>query len=117
MTFATLQDSLSKTNEMPWEARDVPVTVYQMLAETARKFPNRPAISYQLLSGPDDPAQTLTWAEFHEKVCQTANLFRSLKLGEGDVIALVMPNTMETAIATPAMLAKPTVPDSAVASA
>ncbi|KAA0910119.1 acyl-CoA synthetase [Aquicoccus porphyridii] len=99
MTFATLQDSIDKTKEMPWEARELPKTVYEMLKTTADKFGQRPAISYQLLSGPDDPAETLTWAEFHDKVCQAANLFRSLKVEKDDVIALVMPNTTETAIA------------------
>ena len=99
MTFATLQDSLNLTNEMPWEKRDVPTTVYEMLADTVKEHGNRPAISYQLLSGPQDNAETLTWQEFHDKVCQAANLFRSLKVGKDDVVALVMPNTTETAIA------------------
>ncbi|WP_372615264.1 acyl-CoA synthetase [Aquicoccus sp.] len=99
MTFATLQDSIDKTREMPWEARDLPTTVYEMLKATADRFGQRPAVSYQLLSGPDDPAETLTWSEFHDKVCQAANLFRSLKVEKDDVVALVMPNTTETAIA------------------
>ncbi|KPP86056.1 MAG: fatty-acyl-CoA synthase [Rhodobacteraceae bacterium HLUCCO07] len=99
MTFATLQDSIDKTREMPWEARDLPTTVYEMLKATAEKFGQRPAISYQLMSGPDDPAETLTWSEFHDKVVQAANLFRSLKVEKDDVVALVMPNTTETAIA------------------
>ncbi|WP_135501256.1 acyl-CoA synthetase [Roseovarius aestuariivivens] len=100
MSFATRQDVLDIQNEMPWDARDVPATVYQMLAETAAAFPERPAISYQLFSGPTDRATTLSWKEFHEQVCQAANLFRSLKIGPTDVVALVMPNTLETAVAT-----------------
>ncbi|MDU8927145.1 acyl-CoA synthetase [Alisedimentitalea sp. MJ-SS2] len=99
MTFATLQDTLDMTNEMPWEEREVPTTIYQMLAETTKKFPNRSALSYQLMSGPDDPSETLTWQEFHDQVCQAANLFRSLKVKKDDVVALVMPNTTETAVA------------------
>jgi fatty-acyl-CoA synthase/long-chain acyl-CoA synthetase len=100
MTFATLQDSLDVTNEMPWEERDLPTTIYEMLSNTKDKFGQRPAVSYQLLSGPEDKSETLTWSEFHDKVAQTANLFRSLKVGEQDVIALIMPNTTETVIAT-----------------
>ncbi|MCW1955952.1 MAG: AMP-binding protein, partial [Roseobacter sp.] len=99
MKFATLQDSKDMTNEMPWSARDVPTTVYEMLAETAAKFPDRPAISYQLMSGPTDKAETLDWSTFHAQVCQAANLFRSLGVGEGDVVALVLPNATETAVA------------------
>ena len=99
MKFGSLQDSLDMTNEMPWSARDVPTTVYEMLAGTAAKFPDRPAISYQLMSGATDKAETLSWSQFHDQVCQAANLFRSLGIGEGDVVALVLPNATETAVA------------------
>ncbi|MEO1139668.1 MAG: acyl-CoA synthetase [Pseudomonadota bacterium] len=100
MTFSTVQDVRDIQNEMPWEGRELPTTVYQMLSETTQAFPNRPAISYQLFSGPTDKAVTMTWAEFHAQVTQAANLFRSLKVNETDVVALVMPNCLETAVAT-----------------
>src|SRR6056297_3293179 len=100
MGFTSRQDALDIQNEMPWEARDRPATLYKMLSATAQAFPDRPALSYQLLSGPTDKAQTLTWQQFHDQCCQAANLFRSLKLAEDDVIALVLPNCVETAVAT-----------------
>ena len=100
MTFAVRQDALDIQNEMPWDARQRPETVYQMLRDTARAHPARPAISYQLTAGPRDPAQTLTWSEFHAEVCRAANLFRSLRIKEGDAVALVLPNSLETAAAT-----------------
>ncbi len=99
MTFATRQDALDIEQEMPWEKRDIPRTLHQMLSATAQAFPDRPAVSYQLLSGATDPTQTLSWRELHGKVCQAANLFRSLRIGEEDVVALVLPNALETAIA------------------
>lgn len=100
MGFTSRQDLLDIQNEVPWEQRERPATLYQMLSHTARAFPDRPAISYQLLSGADDKARTLSWREFHEKCCQAANLFRSLRIGESDVVALILPNCIETAIAT-----------------
>ena len=100
MTFASAADSIAIQNQVSWEERDVPHTIYQMLKGTVDKFGTRPAISFQLFSGENDKAETLNWQEFHDKVCQAANLFRSLKLGENDVIALVLPNCNETAIAT-----------------
>jgi fatty-acyl-CoA synthase/long-chain acyl-CoA synthetase len=100
MTFSSRQDALAFEKEMPWEARDTPVTLHQMLSATAEAFPDRPALSYQLLSGPADKAVTLTWRQFHEQCCQAANLFRSLRIGEDDVVALVLPNCVETAVAT-----------------
>ena len=100
MTFASLQDSLAIQNEMPWEARDVPATVYDMLTITRDKFPQRAAVSFQLLSGANDKAETLTWDALHKQVCQAANLFRSLRIGPGDVVALILPNCTETVVAT-----------------
>ncbi|GGO50480.1 fatty-acyl-CoA synthase/long-chain acyl-CoA synthetase [Roseovarius pacificus] len=100
MTFASRQDALDIQNEMPWEARGRPATLYQMLRDTVEAFPDRPAISYQLLSGATDPSHTLTWQQFHEQVCRAANMFRDLRIRETDVVALVLPNALETAIVT-----------------
>ncbi|MBC7131968.1 MAG: acyl-CoA synthetase [Roseovarius sp.] len=99
MTFTSRQDALAIENEMPWEARDTPATLYQMLSQTTRAFPDRPALSYQLLSGPQDKAETLTWQQFHDRCCQAANLFRSLRISETDTVAVILPNTVETAVA------------------
>ena len=42
--------------------------------------------------------QTLTWTGLHAAVTRAANLFRSLGVGEKDVVAFVLPNTMETVV-------------------
>ena len=99
MSFASLQELKDIESEMPWEERERPGTIHQMILDTATAFPDRRAVSYQLLSGPGDPAETLTWSELHARVCQTANLLRSLGIGEKDVVALVMPNCTETVLA------------------
>jgi fatty-acyl-CoA synthase/long-chain acyl-CoA synthetase len=100
MSFTSRQDALDIEAQMPWEARKRPETLYQMLEATARAFPDRPALSYQLESGASDRAVTLTWQQFHDQCCQAANLFRSLRIRETDVVALVLPNSVETAVAT-----------------
>ena len=96
MGFATLADRDRIHNEMPWEERDVPVTMYQFLTRAKEAHGDRPALSFQLQSGPKDPAETLSWSELHGKVIQAANLFRSLGVGENDTIAYVLPNCSET---------------------
>ncbi|MFC6689078.1 acyl-CoA synthetase [Jhaorihella thermophila] len=96
MTFAGMEDRLAVEAEAAWEERDLPVTLYQMLSETAARFPDRNAVSFQLLSGPKDKAETLTWRALLEKSSQAANLFRSLGIGENDVVAYVLPNCNET---------------------
>ncbi len=98
MAFVGVADKARMEQEMPWEDRDVPVTFHQLLSRTAGKFPNHKAMSFQLLSGPTDKAETLTWSELLGKVNQAANLFRSLGIGEKDVVAYVLPNCNETLI-------------------
>ena len=61
--FATVEDSKAIESEMPWEERDVPRTLYQLLSDTAQQHGGRNAISFQLLSKPGARAETLTWSE------------------------------------------------------
>lgn len=83
---------------MPWADRDLGRTIYEFLSRAKARHGTRAAISYQLTSGPTDPARTLTWNALHAQVTQAANLFRSLGVGEKDVVAFVLPNTLETAV-------------------
>ena len=71
-------------------------TVYAMLRKTAAAHPSRPAISFQIKSGPKDKAETLDWTTLTDRVTRTANLFRRLGIGEGDVVAYLLPNCNET---------------------
>jgi fatty-acyl-CoA synthase/long-chain acyl-CoA synthetase len=97
--FASYEDRTAIEAEMPWAGRPVPKTLYEMLSRTRDRHGELDAISFQLTSGPKDPAVTLTWAELRDEVTRAANLFRSLGIGERDVVALVLPNAMETATA------------------
>lgn len=98
MGFSGLIDRDAIEAECAWEDRDVHKTLYSLLADTASKFPNRNAVSYQLFSGPKDHAETLSWQDLHDKSVQTANLFRSLGVGPDDVVAYVLPNANETVL-------------------
>jgi acyl-CoA synthetase (AMP-forming)/AMP-acid ligase II len=96
--ISTFADILAIEKEMPVEQRWSEKTVYQKLCTTRDKHPDRPAVSFQLKSGPKDKATTLSWAQFTERVTQAANLFRSLGVAEDDVVAFLLPSTHETAI-------------------
>ena len=98
MGFASIEDSLALEKEMSWKQRDVAKTLFGLLSETADKFPKRPAISYQLLSGPQDKAETLNWRSLQQKTAQAANMFWALGVGPEDVVAFVLPNCNETAL-------------------
>ncbi|RFU13933.1 acyl-CoA synthetase [Rhodobacteraceae bacterium W635] len=94
--FANLADVKRIEQENPWPDSQPATTLYELLSGTASRHPGDNAVSYQLTSGPDDKAETLTWRELHGKVTQTANLFRSLGIGETDTVAYVLPNCTET---------------------
>ncbi|MCR9127436.1 MAG: acyl-CoA synthetase [Rhodobacteraceae bacterium] len=96
MSYMGMEDRIRIESEADWDKRVLPVTLYQMLSETADKFPDHDAVSYQLLSGPTDKAETLSWKTLHGQISQAANMFRSMGIGEKDVVAYVLPNCNET---------------------
>ena len=97
-TFASVADRNAIEAEARWEDRQVARGMHEFLRHAAEAHGTRPALSFQLQSGPTDPAETLTWAELLRRTTQAANLFRSLGIGEADVVAFVLPNSVETAV-------------------
>jgi fatty-acyl-CoA synthase len=97
-TFASVADRNAIEAEARWEDRQVAGSIHEFLGRAAAMHGTRPALSFQLQSGHADPSETLTWAELLRKSTQAANLFRSLGIGETDVVAFILPNTVETAI-------------------
>lgn len=95
MTYAGMDDRNAIEAEAPWAAREIPSTLWGQLTRTADRHPSRPAVSYQLLADDGAKAETLTWAELRDVTAQTANLLRSLGIGEKDVVAYVLPNCNE----------------------
>jgi acyl-CoA synthetase (AMP-forming)/AMP-acid ligase II len=96
-TIATLADARA-IEAQPIESQWNAPSLYAMLQATAAAYPQRPAVSFQLRSGPKDRAATLDWSAFLGEVNRTANLFRSLGIGPQDTVAILLPNTPETAI-------------------
>ncbi len=95
--MATLADKI-KMEETPLSERWSYNNIYEALTDTASKHGNNPAFSFQIKSGEQDKAETLSWDDFHGQVTQAANLFRSLGVGPNDVVAYLMPNANETII-------------------
>ncbi len=96
--FSGYDDRAAIEAEMPWADRGMPRTMHRFLSATAEKHGARNAISFQLLSGPNDKAETLTWGQFHGQCTRAANLFRDLGVGPTDVVAYLLPNCLETAV-------------------
>ncbi len=96
--FATLADVKALEAKATWADLDRARSMYEFLTRAKTAHGQRPAFSYQILSGPTTKAVTLTWSDLHAEVTRAANLFRSLGIGQDDVVAFVMPNAPETAI-------------------
>ena len=98
MTWMTLADKEKIERDNPWPASQPATTIYELLSQTTKRNPLRKATTFQLLSGPHDPADTLTWTDLLHQVTEAANLFRSLGVGPTDVVAYILPNSTETVV-------------------
>ncbi|MDV7270463.1 acyl-CoA synthetase [Thioclava sp. A2] len=96
--FASIEDRDAVEAEMPWEARDRAATMYDFLTRARDAHGPRPALTFQIFSGPKDKAETLTWSQLHARVTQAANMLRAMGVGPDDTVAYLLPNSLETAI-------------------
>ncbi len=96
--FRTLSDKNLIENEKPFAERNDAKTMFSFLTTTANKFPDRPALSFQLKSGAKDPAETYSWGELLRKVTQAANFFRAEGVQDNDVVAYILPNCNEAVV-------------------
>jgi len=95
--WATIDDKYA-IEAVPFHERWRVNTVYEMLVDAATRFPSRPAISFQIKSGPKDKAETLDWATVHAQVTRLANTLRAAGVGPDDAVAVLLPNCNETVI-------------------
>ncbi|MEI4473395.1 acyl-CoA synthetase [Frigidibacter sp. MR17.24] len=115
MTVLGLEDRARIEAEATWEERGAPRTIHRFLSAAAARHPRRPALSFQITSGPRDRATTLDWTALLAAATRAANLFRRLGIGPSDTVALVLPNCTETAAALlGAMIAGVVVPINAL---
>lgn len=96
--FGSLADVRATEAEMPFAARALPKSMYEFLGRARAAHGTRPALTFQLFSDPASKSETLSWNALFARVTQAANLFRKLGVGENDVVAYVLPNSMETAV-------------------
>ncbi|MEM6466094.1 MAG: AMP-binding protein, partial [Pseudomonadota bacterium] len=95
MKVAKCADKEAVEDMMPFSDRLSARSLYEQLSQTTDAFANRPAMSFQIKSGPKDKAETLTWREVKARVTAAANMFRAHGIQENDVVAYVLPNCSE----------------------
>ncbi|MEM6728835.1 MAG: AMP-binding protein, partial [Pseudomonadota bacterium] len=98
MNFSSIADRDRIEGEMPWDARERPITMYDFVDDVAQRHGARPGVSFQITSGPKDKAVTLSWQQFRDQSVQTANFLRGLGIGPNDAVAYMLPICPEAAL-------------------
>ncbi|MGR3721744.1 AMP-binding protein, partial [Abyssibius alkaniclasticus] len=96
--ISTMADVRAVEAEKTYAERVGERTLFEQITSTEAAHGARPAVTFQLRSGPKEPAETLNWTQLKARVAQTANLFRSLGVGEKDVVAYILPNCNEAVL-------------------
>lgn len=88
--------ALAALESVPLGERDLPVSTYDLLVRSARRYGDRPAL--HLLPGGRGWRLPETWTYEHllHRVNQAANLYWSLGVRPGEVVGLMLPNTGAT---------------------
>ncbi|MDH6281082.1 acyl-CoA synthetase [Prescottella agglutinans] len=84
--------ALAAVEAVPLERHDLPATTYEILARTAARSPDSPAL-HHLPGGVEwNLPETWTYEALLHRVHQAANLYESLGVPPGGVVALMLPN-------------------------
>ena len=76
---------------VPLHERLEPASTYEAIQIGARRNPSAPAIQFLSTCEPDEAAVVISYAQFMQRVTQTANLFSSLGVGPNDVVSILLP--------------------------
>ncbi|WP_020205559.1 acyl-CoA synthetase [Cupriavidus sp. WS] len=89
------QDDIASFEQVPLEARALPVSVYEAIRARAALQPGAPAIRY--LPDGSDLGVEMAWsyAELVARITQIANFLSALGVGRADRVGILMPNTPE----------------------
>ena len=74
--YATVADKKKIEKEKSLDERLQAKSIYGQLSITAEKYAEKDALSFQLKSGVNDPAETLSWKQLREQVTKTANALK-----------------------------------------
>jgi len=93
----TLED-IEQIERVPLAKRLSVGSTYALLHKAVASRPEQPARCFAPLGDQSQLGETLTARAFLEKVHQTANLLADLGIGTQDVIALLLPDLLETQV-------------------
>lgn len=94
-TIRSLTD-IEMIEQTPLTERDLPSSTYELIARSAKRVPNNPALTFLLQASDDEQPLTLSYAELFGKITQTANAFHRLGLSKDRVVSFLLPNLPHT---------------------
>ncbi|MEL7342218.1 MAG: AMP-binding protein, partial [Bacteroidota bacterium] len=74
----------------------MPANVYAALEESARRYPDRHALSFFMQTKSFRKPFEWSFADLLSEVNATANMFAGLGVGPQDVVTYILPNSPET---------------------
>lgn len=94
----TIRDraDIAAIERVPLEQRLAATNTYALIQHGAAIEPDAPALIVLEDADPQRPAQVVTHREFARRVTQAANLFASLGMGAGEVVASLLPNMVHS---------------------
>jgi fatty-acyl-CoA synthase len=93
----TLED-IERLERVPLARRLAVGSTYALLHKALTSSPEQPARCFLPLGDPSQPGEALTACAFLGKVHQSANLLADLGMGPQDVMALLLPDLLETQV-------------------
>jgi len=93
----TLED-IERLEQVPLARRLAVGSTYALLQKALASSPEQPARCFLPIGGLSQPGEALTARAFLGKVHQTANLLADLGMGPLDVMALLLPDLLETQV-------------------
>lgn len=94
-TIRSLTD-IEMIEQTPLTERDLPSSTYELIARSAKRAPNNPALTFLLQASDDEQPLTLSYAELFGKITQTANAFHRLGVSKDRVVSFLLPNLPHT---------------------
>ena len=73
---------------------------YNLISDSARRFGDDIALEFLLQGLPDEPSQSVSFAELSAQITRTANALHGLGIGPEDAVSIVLPILPQTHFAT-----------------
>ena len=82
---------IERIERIPLDEQNDVWTVYELMARGAAIDPDKAAFEFLEHGSLEDEPQVISYRELMQRVHQAANLFHSLGVGKGDVVAILLP--------------------------